>query len=163
VSTVHLAGSTARRLYFDGQDWCLELESWQTIDRDVFAPISSLIRSTELILPALQDVLDGRELVPRAKVIMQDRSGARVSFAAREGQFTPEPYPEPTANATASSASQSLPPLVQRSLSDLREELDNLRTQVRELEVLIAKFEPRPFDTSNENALTDEENNIDAV
>jgi hypothetical protein len=166
VSIVNLSGSTARRLYFDGDNWCLELESWQSVDRDVFAPITSIVQGPETILPALLDVPDGRDLTARAKVILQDQSRARVSFAVRDAQFLAEPYP---ANAqasppeTPSSRTSSLPPNVQRSLADLKTELDTLRAQVRELELLISKFEPHPHHTSNENAHADEEANFDAV
>jgi hypothetical protein len=166
VSVIHLADSTVQRLYFDGQDWCVELESWHSVDRDVFSPVTTLLRIAAAILPAISGARDGRELGPRAKTLIVDRPPTRISFAARDGQFFPETYPDPpegTPPEIAAPKRSSLPPKPQRSLTDLKGELDQLRHQVVELEALISKFEPSPSHTSNENALADEKANYTAT
>ena len=87
-------------------------------------------------------------------------------YGILDGQLSSEPWPmdEPrTPKGRSEPSFGSVPPTVQRSLVDLRNELDLLRTQVQELEVLIAKFEPHASPTSNENSLTHEEATFDAV
>jgi hypothetical protein len=164
MSVVSLSEPVARRLYHDGRDWCLELEAWRAIDRDVFSPSTQVLRGPEVIARALLDLPAYRDLVPRAKAVMQESPAKRTSFLIKPGELSPEPaysVDRPRSEASRAERNSYVPTAVQHSLADMKNELELLRAQVHELEILIAKFEPQLSTTSNENA--HEEAAFDAI
>jgi|GEM_PF-1821255 len=172
MSTVSLSEPIARRLYHDGAEWCLELEVWRAIDRDVFSPSQQVLKTPEAIARMLLDLPSYRDLVPKVKAVMAESPAKRTSFLIKPGELSAEPAfsmgtarserPRPS-ERPPSDRSSYVPTAVQHSLADMKNELELLRGRVRELEALIAKFDPHISTTSNNNDLADEEVALDGT
>lgn len=178
MSSVSLSEPIARRLFHDGSDWCLELEAWRAIDRDVFSPTKQILKAPDLIARTLLDMPAYRDLVPKVKALMADSPAKRGSYLIKPGELSPEPaYSAEAASREKASVSERprpserpnpdrssyVPSAVQHSLADMKNELELLRARVHELEDLTARFDPHYSPTSNNNALAHEEVALDGT
>ncbi len=87
MSTINVAAAQPRRLLYMQEGWTLEIQRWQAIDRDLFAPVQSYITGPENILRYLSE-LDGHgHLVTQAEHILSQPGNPNTCFEAQDGHW----------------------------------------------------------------------------
>jgi hypothetical protein len=156
VASIVLGRPAPERLSYSGSDWRLRVIAFEAVDRDVFAPVATEHHGREAILAALAELeRQSCETFGAAQIL--DRPPSKpTNFVLKEGRWI--------ASIAAGTRTSSRPPSqLLHKLSDVQNELAQLRTRVRELEHLLVALDPNRAQTSNENATTHESATLDAV
>ena len=155
MASIVLGRPAPDQLSFSGSEWRLRVVSFQAVDRDVFAPVAVEHHSRDAILAALGEMeRQGTDTFGAAHML--DRPPSKpTTFHLKDGRWT--------ASLPGATRSSRPPSQLLHKLSDVQNELAQLRTRVRELEQLLVALDPHRAQTSNENASTNESATLDAV
>lgn len=125
MSTIDVTRAVPQRLFFSDDGWCLEVQRWQSLDRDLFNPIRSFIVGTNRVSAYLKENTRSRELLAQARDILasQGAVGASYSFNGRDWLLDTEFVDRPPAGSGDVEA-------VQRSVNQLEDRLGQLEQRL---------------------------------
>lgn len=84
MSQIAVSEATPQRLLFTDEQWCLEVQRYHAVDRDVFTPILSYIAGTESILRYLGECRAEPHVLAQAQKILAHQGSADTTFDLEE-------------------------------------------------------------------------------
>lgn len=128
MSTIDVTRAVPQRLFFSDDGWCLEVQRWQSLDRDLFNPIRSFIVGTNRVAAYLKENTRNKEVLSQARDILasQGAVGASYSFNGRDWLLDTEFVDRPPGASGDTEAVEA----VLRSVNQLEDRLGQLEQRL---------------------------------
>jgi hypothetical protein len=128
MSAIDITQAIPQRLFFSEDTWCLEVQRWQNLDRDVFNPIRSFIIGTAKVNAYLKETKASPQGLAQSRDILASpgASGASYEYNGREWLLETE-FVDYSPAESASTA----------------DELEHMKHYVSDLEQRLAQLEQR--------------------
>lgn len=130
MSQIAISEVTPQRLLFSDEQWCLEVQRYQAIDRDVFNPILFYIAGVESILRYLGECKVEPHVLAQAQKILAHQGSPDTSFDLEEnGWVAHTRIKEQTSPHVAPDSSRALKSLM-HALETMQERLERLERRL---------------------------------
>lgn len=132
MSTINVAAARPRRLLFVHEQWTLEVQRWQAIDRDLFHPVLSYISGRDNIFRYLTEMDNQGHLLTQAERILSHPGTPSTAFEAIDGHWVAQTTIQELSTPSAQAA---VPPSqangILEHLNRLQERLDSLERRLQ--------------------------------
>lgn len=129
MSAIDVTQAIPKRLFFSEDTWCLEVQRWQTLDRDVFNPIRSFIVGTAKVSAYLKETKNTPQILAQSRDILASpgASGASYEFSGSEWlletEFIDYAPPDPSSMTDDLERMQKYISVLEKRLSQLEQRL----------------------------------------
>ena len=133
MSSINVSAAHPRRLLFVQEQWTLEVQRWQALDRDLFNPVLSYIPGPENILRYLTELDHQGHLLAQAERILAHPGTPNTVFEAHDGHWIAQTaiveLPAPPQGTESGTGVLQMNQLLQQ-LAQLQERLERLELRL---------------------------------